>query len=578
MPGDGSKNLVNLIPMNRNESITKLSTETFDVCIIGAGASGAGCALDAALRGLKVALIDQSDFAAQTSSKSTKLIHGGVRYLEQAFKNLDLAQLRQVKHGLRERSVLLSNAPHLAHPLGLITPVFHWWEGLYYWIGLKMYDWFAKSGSGMKASGLPSSKWLSKSSTLKLIPGLSPRIHSAILYFDGQMNDARYNLALVKSAAEISSFQAANYVDVLGFDKNEKGQIYAVRVKNLAPDSTAPHEFSIHAKVFLNCTGPYADHLRRLSNDKTPLRIKPSKGVHLTLSGSELGRSHALLIPKTADERMIFAIPFEGKILLGTTDEAYSDLSQEPVLLQKEVNFLLDALQPYISTQISPDQVLAGFGGIRPLLAPHEVMDEKQTKTMLRDHEVETDTQSGLISLLGGKWTTYRIMAKDAIDVVCRVLQNKFNFSAIPESSTAHFTLLGGRKYTKAHCDQLFQTTGLPMDICKHLCANYGDEVFEVVALLQDNPNLSARIHADYPYICAEVVYGVRSEMAMTIRDFMARRIRLEIIDWAAARQSAVSVAKWMGQELGWSDTTQEKKVKEYQALLDAFRHQATSL
>ncbi len=563
--------------MNRNESITKLSTEAFDVCIIGAGASGAGCALDAALRGLKVALIDQSDFAAQTSSKSTKLIHGGVRYLEQAFKNFDLAQLRQVKHGLRERSILLSNAPHLAHPLGLITPVFHWWEGLYYWIGLKMYDWFAKSGSGMKDSGLPSSKWLSKASTLKLIPGLSPRIHSAILYFDGQMNDARYNLALVKSAAEISSFQAANYVDVLGFDKNEKGQIYAVRVKNLAPDSPAPHEFSIRAKVFLNCTGPYADHIRRLSNDKTPLRIKPSKGVHLTLSGSELGRSHALLIPKTADGRMVFAIPFEGKILLGTTDEAYSDLSKEPVLLQKEVNFLLDALQPYLTTPISSDSVLAGFGGIRPLLAPQKELDEKQTKTMLRDHVVETDAQSGLISLLGGKWTTYRVMSKDAIDVVCQVLQSKFSFSAIPASSTVHFKLLGGRKYTKTQCDQLFQTTGLPMDICKHLCANYGDEVFKVVALLEDNPNLSARIHADYPYICAEVVYGVRSEMALTIRDFMARRIRLEIIDWAVARQSAVLVAKWMGQELGWSDTMQAKKVKEYQALLDAFRHQASN-
>ncbi len=269
--------------MNRTKNLDRLSNEEFDLCIIGGGASGAGCALDAALRGLKVALIEKTDFAAGTSSRSTKLVHGGVRYLEQAFKNLDFAQLRQVRHGLAERRIVLQNAPHLAHPLGLITPVFSWWEGLYISIGLKLYDWFSghrlQVPDNQAANRFPPSRWLNKREALGMMPGLSPNIHSAVLYYDGQMDDARYCLALIQSAAEAGAV-VANHLEVSGFQKNDKGHLVAAIVKNQVENSPA---FELKAKQFLNCTGPYADAIRQMANPSLTPRIRASKGVHLVL-------------------------------------------------------------------------------------------------------------------------------------------------------------------------------------------------------------------------------------------------------------------------------------------------------
>ncbi len=357
--------------MNRAENLHRLATEQFDLCIIGGGASGAGCALDAALRGLKVALIEKTDFAAETSSRSTKLVHGGVRYLEQAFKKLDFAQLRQVRHGLEERRILLQNAPHLAHPLGLITPVFSCWEGFYFWVGLKLYDWFAGLGrqrlaEGSQKSGLPPSRWLSKREAIEMMPGLSPRIHSAVLYYDGQMDDARYCLALIQSASEAGAV-VANHLEVIGFQKDAQGKIGAITVKD---DCEKDALFEVKAQQFLNCTGPFADNIRQLANPDLLPRIRPSKGVHLVLQPEFLNSDKAMLIPKTSDGRMVFAIPFEGTLLLGTTDEPYHDLENEALLEADEVDFLLETLQPFVSKKIDKVDVKAGFGGIRPLLAP----------------------------------------------------------------------------------------------------------------------------------------------------------------------------------------------------------------
>ncbi len=571
--------------MNRTENLYRLATEKFDLCIIGGGASGAGCALDAALRGLKVALIEKTDFACETSSKSTKLVHGGVRYLEQAFKKLDFAQLRQVRHGLEERRIVLQNAPHLAHPLGLITPVFSWWEGFYFSVGLKLYDWFA--GLGRQNPGdvnpkkpLPPSRWLSKKEALQLMPGLSSNIHSAVLYYDGQMDDARYCLALIQSTAEFQDGVVANHLEVTGFRKDLHGKLLAAIVKDGLDNEPA---FEVKATRFINCTGPFADHIRQMANPDLLPRIRPSKGVHLVLSGEILQSKMAMLIPKTQDGRMVFAIPFEGNLLLGTTDEPYSNLEKEPVLEADEVRFLLETLQPFVAQKINAEQVKAGFGGIRPLLGPPNSNQKsstvKQTKSLLRDHEVEYDSSSELISLLGGKWTTYRLMARDTVDLAVRELvraEGNIDLNAAPVSRTENYALVGSENYTTDFWKKLQASYGFDDDICQHLASKYGGRATVPAALAAGNPELSERILPNFPFLKAEIVYAARHEMALTIRDFLARRIRLEIMDWEAAKQAAPIVAKWMGNELAWSEKEQIARVVEYIELIDSFIQSST--
>lgn len=555
MPGVGSRD-----NMNRAENIRRLAQEDFDLCIIGAGASGAGCALDAALRGLKVALVDKGDFAEETSSRSTKLVHGGVRYLEQAFKKLDFAQLRQVRHGLRERRIVLQNAPHLAHPMGIVTPVFSWWEGLYFFIGLKLYDWISRAPWLLKHSekhpSMPSGRWLGKAEVLKMMPGLSPRIHSAVLYYDGQLDDARYCLALIRSATEAGAVPA-NHLEVCGFQKNAGGKICAATINDRAETRRPP--FQIRAKRFLNCTGPYADHIRQLANPDLPGRISPSKGVHVILPLSLLDSEKAMLIPKTSDGRVIFAIPFEGKLLVGTTDEPFRSLTEEPLLESREVDFLLSELQPFVAQTLEKSQVLAGFGGIRPLLAPHSAKGkEKATRTLLRDHEVEQDPASGLFSLMGGKWTTYRLMARDTTDAVCMDL----GLSAVCQ--TENYPLEGARDFEPSSWQQLQARYGFDTDVCQHLASKYGTNASGPATLAAENPDLAQRIIPGYPYLQAEIVYAAREEMAISLHDFLARRIRLEITDWDAACRAAPTVAKWMGATLGWPEAEQKAKADAY--------------
>lgn len=541
--------------MNRNQHIRHLKDESFDLCIIGAGASGAGSALDAALRGLRTALIDQSDFTSETSSKSTKLVHGGVRYLEQAVKNLDLPQLRQVRHGLRERHLVLANAPHLTQALGLVTPVFSWWEGLYFSIGLKMYDWFAA-----RTDRLPKSRWLSKKQALRLMPGLNPKIHSAVLYYDGQLDDARYGLALVQSAAQAGAV-VSNYIKVIDFQKDSSGKIEAATVQ----DTRSGAVFSIRAKMFLNCTGAGADAVRLMANPQQGPRIRPSKGVHTVLP-NVLHSADAMLIPKTRDGRVIFAVPFEGVLLLGTTDDPYSDPQQEPVLEAAEIDFLLETLQPFLKDPVHKKDLRAGFGGLRPLLIPRsDSTGSVKTKTMLRDHEVELDIQSGLLSLLGGKWTTYRLMAKDAIDAVCRVLEND-----IP-CSTENFQLHGAAGWHPQLAAGLQSDFGLDEGVCLHLSRKYGSYAVDVAKVCRESVEWSERILPDYPYLKGEVIYAVRKEMACTVRDFLARRIRLEITDWKQTLIATPVVARLMEKELGWSEEKMKQEILDYATLLEDF-------
>ncbi|REA59448.1 FAD-dependent oxidoreductase [Dyadobacter luteus] len=538
--------------MNRNQSLVNLEKDEFDICIIGAGASGAGCALDAALRGYKVALIDRQDFASETSSKSTKLIHGGVRYLEQAFKKLDFAQLKQVRHGLEERHLVLSNAPHLARPLALVTPVKSWIEGLYFTIGLKMYDSFASDDT------LPKSRWLKKSELLKDVPTLNrSNIHSAVLYYDGQLDDARYCLALAQSASEAGAV-VANYVEVTGFDKSEQGKLKAVQVR----DRRSGRSLSIKTKLVLNCTGPFSDHIRLMGNPALPERLRPSKGVHAVLPYDTLNSDFAMLIPKTSDGRVVFAIPFEGAMILGTTDTECDSIDQEPVLNAVEKQYLADTLNPYLEKKIDISKLTAGFGGLRPLLSAET---SKSTKSLLRDHEVEIDPVSGLVSLLGGKWTTYRLMAKDAVDQI-DLLFNQRN-----ECTTQSHKLAGGAGYQYENYKKLSAQYGLPVDVCQHLVKKYGSRAEQVCILTAHDASLKERIVPAHCFIKAEVIYTVRNEMVETPRDFLARRTRLEIIDWKATLAALPVVAVLMAEELHWTEEQRASETTTYQQILNKF-------
>jgi len=544
--------------MNRNASLLRLKNEQFDICIIGAGASGAGCALDAVLRGYKVALIDRNDFASETSSRSTKLIHGGVRYLEQAFKNLDFAQLKQVRHGLEERHIVLNNAPHLARPLALMTPVNSWIEGLYFSIGLRMYDWFATNDT------LPKSKWLKKEQVLSKMPTLNKtKLHSAVMYYDGQLDDARYCLALAQSASEAGA-ATVNYIEVSGFEKNADGKLGSVQVKDILSEES----FMINTKLVINCTGPFSDKIRHFANASLPDRIRPSKGVHVVLPYEVLNSKHAMLIPKTPDGRVVFAIPFEGAMMLGTTDTDSKDVEHEASLNKEEVEYLVNTLNPYLEKKIDTSKIKAGFGGLRPLLSADP---NKSTKTLLRDHEIEIDPVSGLVSLLGGKWTTYRLMAKDTIDQADQL------FGQNNECQTADHMLVGGANYDFDSWKFLVKDFDLPEDVSQHLVKKYGCRASEIGKLTAIRPELKERLDSKYPYIKAEVVYTVKQEMAVTPRDVLARRIRLEITDWETTLTVLPMVAELMSDELGWSDTEQTKHIRDYSGQLKHFIAEATN-
>ncbi|CAH0997561.1 Aerobic glycerol-3-phosphate dehydrogenase [Emticicia aquatica] len=540
--------------MNRITNLEKLNKEEFDICIIGGGASGAGCALDATLRGFKVALIEKEDFAAETSSKSTKLIHGGVRYLEQAFKNLDFAQLRQVKHGLEERHTVIRNAPHLAHPLALITPVFSWFEGFYFTIGLTIYGFFAKNDS------MPKAQWLNKKETFEHIPTLTPKLHSSVMYYDGQLDDARYCLALAHSANKAGA-AVVNHISVTGFEKDKTGKLTAAIVQdNLSGKTT-----NVKAKLFINCTGPFGDSIRLLANSSLEKRLRPSKGVHIMLPPEVLKSQDAMLIPKTKDGRVVFVIPFEGEVMVGTTDDEYRDLEKEPILISQEIDFLIDTLRPYIAKVPDKSQIKSGFGGLRPLIASS---GSKATKKLVRDHEVEFDETSNLLSLLGGKWTTYRLMAKDTIDEACKLLNKNV------DCKTELHYLVGGENYHFEQWKTIQEKYNLEEDICQHLLKKYGSEVENILKIIE-NKDLKNRIHPDYPFIKAEVIYTIRHEMVCSLRDFFARRTRLELMDWKATSGSIKVVAELMSEELNWSSAEMQRNIAGYQNLVKNFMENA---
>jgi glycerol-3-phosphate dehydrogenase len=541
------------IGMNsRSQKIGAITGAQFDVCVVGGGATGAGCALDAQLRGLRTVLVDAGDFASGTSSASTKLVHGGVRYLEQAVKSFDLSEYRMVQHALRERTYMLGNAPHLAHAAEFLVPVYSWLQAGYFRIGLKMYDLLA----GRK--NLFPSRFLSKREALARLPGLKPDgLHGAVAYADGQFDDARYGLALVKSFVEAGGL-AINYVRVTDFSRDPDGKISCVALTDLFESSS----IALLTKVVVNATGPFSDKIRRLANPSAAPRLRPSKGVHLLFPKELFPGRDALLVPQTEDKRVIFAVPWQGRLLVGTTEDEATPATRM-IVQREEADYLMRQLNPYLIRPLHVEQAVSGMAGLRPLVAAGS---RHKTKELIRDHEVEIDERSRLISILGGKWTTHRLMAEDTVDAVQRELGMQ-----VSPCVTKQHPLDGARGFADDYWRELASEHGLTEETAKHLANKFGTNAARVLDLVRADASLGRRIVRESPALRAEVVYCAREEMAQTIEDILARRLGLQMFDWRASIAAAPVVSELLAVELGWSGERKAEEISGYVAKLRGF-------
>lgn len=543
--------------MNRLKNLARLEHEEFDVCIIGGGATGLGCALDAALRGLKVVLIERDDFASATSSKSTKLFHGGVRYLEQAVKKLDLEQFRMVNKALNERKTLIQNAPHLAQPLALLTPCYTWWEGIYYAIGLKIYDFLAGK------TNLAPSEWLSKEAAIRRVPQLKEeRLKSAVLYFDGQFDDVRYAMAIAKTA-DLKGAVLINHVETLGFERNTEGVLTSLHVRETLHDE----DYHIRAKLFVNATGPFSDRIRQLANPKVASRMRVSKGAHIVLPRDLMPGDTAVLIPKTDDGRVIFMIPWQRRLLIGTTDEECKLTEKEIALEKDDVDYLLKYVNRYFKKEVNSEQVKSGFGGLRPLL---QADPSEDAKSLVRDHEVEVDKTSGLISIMGGKWTTYRIMAKDTIDKCEEILRG-----TVSECKTHEQLLIGAKDWIREDYKRLARKFSIPEYVTRRLNRRYGTEAVKILMMIWKDPTLRHPIVQGSPILKAEVMYVTVHEMTCTLKDLLSRRLGLELTDWQQTLEVMSTVANLMQEALWFSSTERDRMIADYRKEILEFQKTA---
>ena len=490
---------------------------TFDIAIIGGGATGLGVALDAALRGLSVVLLESHDFAKGTSSRATKLVHGGVRYLAQG--NISL-----VREALQERSNLLQNAPHLAQPLSFVMPAYQWWEAPFYGVGLKAYDLLAGK------AGLGATEFLNAAHARKLLPNVNPvHLCGGVKYWDGQFDDARLALALARTAA-IQGALLVNYCEVVGLI-HETGHVVGLRCRDTAADLV----IDVHARCVVNATGVWVDSLRQLDSQacgrvSQPI-VAPSQGVHLVVDREFFPGDHALLVPKTVDGRVLFAVPWLGKVILGTTDTPRRDLAREPEPFADEVAFILTECGRYLQRAPQRSDVRSMWVGLRPLVKP-EADDGANTKSVSREHTVSI-SRSGLVTVTGGKWTTYRSMAEDVLEK-CR---GAGLLGALPPSSTATHRLIGAPlKGTVTRA--ISEEPGIHQ---------YGVEGAHVLSLHGSSTILAPNLTE------AMVRFAVRHEYARTVEDVLARRSRLLFLDARAAARAAPGVAAVMADELGCS-------------------------
>lgn len=502
--------------MNRAIQLQQLKEDIrWDMVVIGGGATGLGIAVDAASRGYKIVLVEQSDFGKGTSSRSTKLVHGGVRYLEHG-------NIKLVKEALRERGWLLKNAPHLTSVQPFVIPVRRWWQKWYYGLGLKLYDLL----SGKLSLGL--TKLLSAKETMELLPALdAKKVKGGILYYDGQFDDSRLCIDLA-STAVLHGATVVNYCKVTGLVK-EKKKIVAVKVQL----HNSAEELEIRTKSVINATGVFTDHIIQMDDPAAEQMVDPSQGIHLVVDKIHFPGTHALMIPKTDDQRVLFAVPWHNKVVIGTTDTPVDEITEEPLVLEEEVDYILEHINRYIYPAIDRSSILSVFAGLRPLVRSKE---GTSTALLSRDHTIMV-SPAGLVTVTGGKWTTYRKMAQDAVD------------NAI---------------FVSKQDKRLCITQNLPI----------GDPVAtrqKKENMVRDRPELGSLLHPDFEYTLADVVYAVQHEMAITIEDVLARRTRILFLNAKAAIDCMHIVINLMRETLGESEAWASEQQKAFLDLAEGY-------
>ncbi|MEM9252427.1 MAG: glycerol-3-phosphate dehydrogenase/oxidase [Planctomycetota bacterium] len=482
----------------------------WDVVVIGGGATGLGTAVDAASRGLSVVLLEQADFAKGTSSRSTKLVHGGVRYLQQG--NVSL-----VMEALKERGLLLRNAPHLVRDVAFIVPSYKWWESPFYGIGMKVYDLLAGR------YGFGRSSMISRDDVLKAIPSIqTDGLVGGTRYYDGQFDDARLAINLAATAVEQGGV-VLNYAPVVRLIKDEAGIVHGV----VARDTETGEELNVHGRVVVNATGPFADGVRQLDQPDAKPIIAPSSGVHIVLDRSFLPGDSAIMVPHTADGRVMFAIPWHDVAVVGTTDNPVDRVELEPTPRQEDVAFILETANRYLARPATPADIRSVFAGIRPLV---KLGDGDNTAALSREHTILIDPASGLMTVAGGKWTTYRKMAEDVVDQAI-TLGDLDARGCVTEDLPIH-----------GHYQNVEQFGGL---------AYYGSDAIAIRRLSDADPAIKTPLHDRLTITAAEARWACRSEMARTVDDVLARRTRSLLLDAQAATEAAPRVAELMADELG---------------------------
>jgi len=500
---------------------------------VGGGATGLGIALDAATRGLKVGLLERDDLAAETSSRSTKLLHGGVRYLERAVKELDRGQYALVRDALHERSLLLSRlAPHLARYLDILTPLQGALEAPYMMAGLTLYDMIAGEPAERR------SRYLSRWAALRRLPALRREgLKGAVLYKDGQFDDARMAVSIAVAAAERGAL-IASHVEVTALEKTG-GRVTGA----LAVDALTGAALTVRAKVVVNATGPFSDLLRRMDDAATPPMVTTSSGAHMMLASDWTGGGTGMLVPKTRDGRVLFVLPWLGRTLVGTTDER-APLERHPRASEAEVGYMIEEAARYLARPIARSDVLATWSGLRPLVtAP----GAGSTARLSRDHVIET-SRSGLVTITGGKWTTYRRMAEDAVDHAVRA----GGLAPRGPSATEDAPLAGAEGFTRAGKADLERRTGAPHDVASHLHRAYGSRAIRVWERTREVG--AGRLVPGGPWLDAEVLHAARAEGARRVTDVLARRTRIAFLDRALAIAAIPKTAALLAAALGWSD------------------------
>ncbi len=517
--------------MKRSEMISRFQSHEgeWDVIVVGGGATGVGVAIDAASRGYDTLLLEGSDFGKGTSSRSTKLVHGGVRYLEQG--NISL-----VMDALKERGLLRQNAPHLVSDLAFVVPNYDWWEAPFYGLGLKVYN--LLSGK----YGFGASKILSREETLQRLPTINREgLRGGVIYYDGQFDDTRLLINMAQTAVEQGA-TLINYLRVSALTKDGDGFVNGV----VAQDTLSGLEFRAVGKVVVNATGPFTDAVRRQADPSIKPMISPSQGIHLVFDRSFLPGNSAIMVPHTSDGRVLFAIPWHGHTLVGTTDTAIAEATLEPSPLEKEVEFVLSTAAEYLHKAPTRGDVLSVFTGIRPLV---KASDSSNTAALSRDHTIHID-ESGLLTVTGGKWTTYRHMAEDAVN-------HAATLGKLPEKACVTRQLNVHGFYGQA-------------GRFGHL-AVYGSDAPAIQELMKDDPELARPLADALPYVGAEVVWATRHEVAQTVDDVLSRRTRALFLNAKAALRAAPRVAELMARELGQDSAWVENQLSDFHNVASHF-------